>query len=190
LIFFTSDHHFGHQNIIKYCSRPFATADEMNEVMIERWNSVVAPDDIVYYLGDFSLSASLAETIAPKLNGKKYLIMGNHDLCHPVNKKRAEKGRDAYLNAGFLSLELDGEIEIAGQKVKLHHLPYLNSNDADKYKGKYDHFRPKNEGQWLLCGHIHEKWKQVDRMINVGVDVWDFMPVSVVEIERMIIRIE
>ena len=65
MIFFTSDHHFYHSNIIKYCQRPFHSVEEMNEEMIRRWNSVVGVDDTVYYLGDFSLAKRPVELFAP-----------------------------------------------------------------------------------------------------------------------------
>ncbi len=186
MIFFTSDHHFSHQNIIRYCGRPFVSAEEMDAVMMRTWNEAVAPNDEVFYLGDFSLSAQGVRTIAPQLNGTKHLIMGNHDLCHPVHKKKAAAASAAYLEAGFVSLEISREIEIAGESVLLHHLPYLIPNAADRYGDKYNKYRPENLGNWLLCGHIHQKWKRVDRMINVGVDVWEFRPVPITTLEEII----
>ena len=77
---FISDHHFGHTNILKYeaAARPFKTIDEMNEAIINRWNSVVKKFDKVYHLGDFCFGANNIE-IAKFLNGNKYLILGNHD---------------------------------------------------------------------------------------------------------------
>lgn len=79
--FFTSDTHFNHANVMKYCARPFASVEEMNRVMIERWNAVVGPEDTVYHLGDFALGkASEWPAILRQLNGaKKILIHGNHD---------------------------------------------------------------------------------------------------------------
>lgn len=186
MIFFTSDHHFSHQNIIRYCARPFSSAEEMDAAMMRTWNEVVAPDDEVFYLGDFSLSAQVVRTITPKLNGTKHLIMGNHDLCHPVHKKKAAAAVEIYRDAGFVTLELSREIEIAGESVLLHHLPYLSPNAVDRYGDKYNKYRPENEGKWLLCGHIHQRWNRVDRMINVGVDVWGFKPVPITTIEEII----
>lgn len=82
---FTSDHHFGHKNILEYEKdhRPFSTVEEMNEVLIERWNSVVNSKDVVYHLGDFAFGKRNVQ-IAERLNGKKRLIMGNHDV-YPAN---------------------------------------------------------------------------------------------------------
>lgn len=77
MIYFTSDPHYGHANVIKYCSRPFASVDEMTRVLITNWNKVVTPEDIVYCLGDFSLSTRPAEAITQKLNGIK---QGNESL--------------------------------------------------------------------------------------------------------------
>jgi calcineurin-like phosphoesterase family protein len=172
MIFFTSDHHFYHANIIKYCKRPFQSVEEMNEEM-------------VYYLGDFSLAKRPVELFAPRLNGDKHFIMGNHDACHPCNKKKAEAALHVYLDVGFKMIGLESLIEIGGQKVRLHHMPYGVVGDQS-YEQKHQNFRPRDDGMWLLHGHVHEKWKVKDRMINVGVDVWDFYPVPIGEIENLI----
>lgn len=74
-IWFTSDHHFGHDNIVDYASRPFSV-EEQDGIMIERWNSVVGPNDIVHHLGDFSLSEDIeyVASIFAQLNGNIYFI--------------------------------------------------------------------------------------------------------------------
>ena len=79
-IFIIGDPHFMHRNIIKYCNRPFETVEEMNETLIKNWNKVVGKYDIVYILGDFALCGKdkIIE-IASQLNGRKRLILGNHD---------------------------------------------------------------------------------------------------------------
>lgn len=183
MIFFTSDHHFSHRNIIKYCSRPFQSIEEMDAEMIRRWNEVVEPSDTVYYLGDFALSLEPVERVVPQLNGDKILVMGNHDICHPLNKKKAKLGGEVYLRAGFRELLTETSLSIADQDVLLHHFPY--GKIEDQYGGKYNQLRPKDQGRWLLCGHIHEKWKTQGKMINVGVDVWDFRPVAIEQIEKI-----
>lgn len=82
-LFFTSDTHFNHFNIIEYCNRPFATTDEMNKALIENWNKVVPRDGIVIHCGDFMLdpmnNEKCYDRIANKLNGTIYLVRGNHD---------------------------------------------------------------------------------------------------------------
>ena len=84
--YFTSDHHFYHKNILKYQAphRPFKTVEEMNEVLITRWNQHVTPQDEVYYLGDFAFTSSLdkSKELLQRLHGRKYLIQGNHDPKH------------------------------------------------------------------------------------------------------------
>ncbi|MDF2650900.1 MAG: metallophosphatase [Paenibacillus sp.] len=79
-VFFISDHHFGHKQIIHFESRPFIDVEEMTTVLIERWNSVVGKEDQVFHLGDFSfLNKDKTADIVGRLNGTKFLILGNHD---------------------------------------------------------------------------------------------------------------
>jgi calcineurin-like phosphoesterase family protein len=75
-IWFTSDHHFGHANIIEYCERPSNSVEQMNISMIGSWNRVVAPKDTVYSVGDFAMQLRLVADFLPKLNSKKVLIAG------------------------------------------------------------------------------------------------------------------
>ena len=79
-IFLIGDCHFGHRNIIKYCNRPFKDVEDMNEQLIKNWNSVVGKNDIIYVVGDFALCGKqkIIE-IGQRLNGRKRLILGNHD---------------------------------------------------------------------------------------------------------------
>jgi calcineurin-like phosphoesterase family protein len=79
-VFFTSDTHFGHRNILEYEkeARPFSTVEEMNEAIIDRWNNTVGSRDIVYHLGDFCFGRANI-SIAERLKGTKRLVMGNHD---------------------------------------------------------------------------------------------------------------
>lgn len=78
-IWFMSDTHFGHANIIKYSRTQFDSVDEMESTIIERWNEKVSKQDLVYHLGDFAWSAKDAKRVRPKLNGSIRLIVGNHD---------------------------------------------------------------------------------------------------------------
>src|SRR5882724_4671195 len=79
-IWFTSDQHFCHKNIIRLCNRPFADLDEMHRTLKEKWNAKVGPQDLVYVIGDFSFCQKTeAHKILQALNGKKILIQGNHD---------------------------------------------------------------------------------------------------------------
>ena len=89
-IFLIGDCHFGHRNIIKYCNRPFANVEEMTEGLIKNWNSVVGKNDIVYVVGDFALCGKqkIIE-IGNRLNGRKRLILGNHDGASIVTYREA-----------------------------------------------------------------------------------------------------
>lgn len=188
MIWFSSDHHFGHKNVIEYCKRPYSSVEEMNEDLIRRWNETVEPQDIVIYLGDFSLGKSWVRNIIPRLNGSKHLIAGNHDWCHPTHAKNTAqqaKHENFYIDAGFATVAEMDVMRIAGHPVLLSHLPFRGSGDHTELE-RYTEYRPIDKGDWLLCGHVHNAWKTNGRMINVGCDVWDLKPVSVYEIERLI----
>jgi calcineurin-like phosphoesterase family protein len=114
------------------------------------------------------------------LNGRKYLIMGNHDRCFKGN---SERWNSFYTDAGFECLLRERELEIANQQVRLHHFPYQNPGDPDQ---RYFEYRPKDSGGWLLHGHVHNRWKINNRQINVSVEVWDFRPAPLAEIENII----
>lgn len=184
-IWFTSDQHYYHENVIRYCNRPYKTVEEMNEDLVRRHNEVVKPGDTVYHLGDFSLSHRAVTVFLHRLNGEHHLIAGNHDHCHPLHYKKDTKGeqmRKLYHEAGFKSIKLTHSMEIAGQSVTMCHLPL----SVDQYdRPRFKNYRPDTEG-WLLCGHVHQHWKVRGKQINVGVDVWDYRPVHLKEIEKII----
>lgn len=190
MIYFTSDPHYYHINVIKYCNRPFSSVEEMNEMMIKYWNDTVTPEDTVYCLGDFSMAFRPVEVFTKRLNGTKYLVPGNHDFCHSYHKKSrsADKRKEwtqKYVDNGWIVLPEQTTLDIPGvATVNMCHHPYELTHASDD---KYKDWRPHNDGRWLLCGHVHQNWKVVDRMINVGVDVWDFKPVSVEEISKIIL---
>ena len=78
--FIISDLHFNHKNIIEYCNRPFESIEEMNKTLIKNWNRIVKGDDIVWVLGDFAIgNKEKISQIVEQLNGRIYLVMGNHD---------------------------------------------------------------------------------------------------------------
>ena len=174
-VFFTSDTHFNHTNIIRYCDRPFKNTDEMNEKLISNWNSVVAPDDIVFHLGDFCLGGSAEWTkVLDRLNGKIYLIIGNHDL---KNMKQGFIGR-------FEHVAMEMRIEIGKQKIYLNHYPFLC------FEGGY-------KDVWQLFGHVHTRKNNTGidagrlqylypTQYDVGVDNNDFMPVSFEQVKKII----
>lgn len=111
-IWITSDTHFNHSNIIKYCNRPFHSVREMDEILIENWNKVVKPTDKVYHLGDVYMKASKGyiESILQRLNGRKRLILGNHDV-----------GKDQILQRYFEKISVWRDFKDHG--VLLTHIP-------------------------------------------------------------------
>lgn len=183
-----ADTHFGHRNILALePGRPGATIEEHDELLIERWNAVVRPDDQVWHLGDVSLSVPVMERVTPRLNGHKYLVAGNHDLCwaaHPSQKRRERViqmiGR--YRAAGFERVYDSGVVygeRIAGTHVVLSHLPADGDHSAEQ---RYVEQRPQPLNTPVVCGHVHSAWRTYGPQVNVGVDVWDYMPVHADEI--------
>jgi calcineurin-like phosphoesterase family protein len=198
--YFTSDLHIYHTNVIKYCNRPFSTVEEMNEILVKNWNEVVKQEDEVYCLGDFSMAFRPVETFSPRLMGKKYLVSGNHDWTHSYHKKSRNPENRAkwiknYEDLGWIVLPEQTTLDLEGiGMVNVCHHPYTdkeNKDSGDGYEDKYAKWRPTDDGKVLLCGHIHEKWltktsSKGSLMINVGVDVNDFKPISVEELADII----
>lgn len=185
-IFFSSDHHFFHSNILlpNYADRPFSSLDEMHKELIIRWNSKVQPADKIYVIGDFCFgTVDKIKSIVSELNGYKILILGNHDLK-----------KDKMLEAGFDEVHSQIFIDIAGESVLLNHYPYRPTqeqidsmkSDPDSYQLKNLSRRPLDNGQWLLHGHIHQERTQLNKMINLSVEMWDYSPVAIQTIEKMI----
>ena len=180
--FYTSDQHIGHKNIMKYEPGRLAlggTVDEMNEAMIDRWNSVVSPEDEVFVVGDWAmgkLDDSLALT--QLFNGHKILICGNHDRPFHDGAQEAR-----YLDAGFDRV-LHGAVEVheadrLGVTLPLTsmcHFPYESHDD------RYEEDHPEDHGELLLHGHVHSAWKFKENQINVGCDVWDYYPKTLPEL--------
>lgn len=193
---FTSDQHYGHANIIGYCARPFANVHEMNVEMSRRFNELVQPGDEVWHLGDFAMDDKLVGSVLPRLNGIHHLVPGNHDGCHPKHRKHARATRD-YLAFGFQSVQERKTLELEGLgPVLMCHMPLRRADPVDEEArgDKYLRFRPEASDipgpGFLLHGHVHEKWKRRGRMVNVGVDVWDFRPVSEPDLVRYILSDE
>lgn len=184
---FTADLHLGHANIIRYCDRPFASADEMDAELVDRWNAVVGGDDTVWVLGDVALGRiDHSLSLVGRLRGRKILVAGNHDRCWAGHGRRAEGWTERYLEAGFGEVR-QGEVEldVCGVTALACHFPYRgDSQDQDRYLD----YRPVDRGAWLLHGHVHERWRQSGRMINVGVDVWDYQPVPEATIGALMVQ--
>lgn len=163
-IWFTSDTHYGHKNIIEYSKRPFKDADEMEEAMISNWNNVVQKGDTVYHLGDFAFynDRKRIEDILSRLRGQKHLILGNHD------EKRPAQGNSFWASVGHYK-----RIKIDGQRIILFH-----------YAMKVWHGC--HRGAWQLYGHSHGSLP-VDlkrKHFDVGVDCWNFTPISYEQVAK------
>jgi calcineurin-like phosphoesterase family protein len=183
--------HFGHANIVNFCQRPVRDIEQMNEVIISNWNSVVGEGDTVYVLGDVALG-KIGETLplVGLLNGTKHLIAGNHDRCWHGHKKGVNAATARYLDAGFHSVEQHGAMVLRASTgfsvgVLLHHFPY---DEDSRHADRYSEHRPEDNGSWLLHGHVHTEWVQKGRQINVGTDVWGMTPVSESQIMSLIMN--
>jgi calcineurin-like phosphoesterase family protein len=183
MIWFTSDTHFGHARILELCDRPFDSVEEMNEALIDNWNSVVGHGDTVFHLGD-AVMGTFAENvkILGRLNGMIVLIPGNHDRfssAYHTNPTARARFRGMYESQGIvLGKEIGETVSIDGWWADMCHYPF---NDD-----RYPELSPIDNGQWLLHGHVHNDWQINDRQINVGVDVWDYTPVSADTIREII----
>lgn len=169
-VFFTADTHFGHSNVIRYDKRPFRDVTEMNETLIKNWNRVVGPTDTVYHLGDVSiLRPEKTREILYSLNGKIFLIRGNHDKAaeHKLCASRFEWIKD------YFFLGLNGGIKIA--------LMHYAMRVWDR----------KHYGSWHLYGHSHGKLPPADGTlaVDVGVDSWNYTPVSLEQIKDVMLRV-
>lgn len=178
-IFFTSDTHFRHENIIKYCARPFSSVEEHDEELIRRWNEAVPEDGIVFHLGDVAFGNNKqVNEILERLNGTIYLVVGNHDW-RSVVKQNAKR---------FAMVTQQLKIDIEGKDITLNHYPMLCF--AGVYRGL--------KASWQLFGHVHSGPNSsvgLDHMrlqhlfptqYDVGVDNNDFAPVSYEKVKRII----
>lgn len=158
--FFTADNHFCHENIIKYAKRPFMSVEEMNTILISRWNSVVKPKDSIYILGDLIFSnGDIANELIKKLNGKKYLIVGNHDTFLRY---------DSFDKSLFEWIKDYHVLKYNKLKFILFHFP-IHSWDCKFHNSIH------------LYGHVHNNSmpELSGNAYNVGVDNNDFKPISI-----------
>jgi calcineurin-like phosphoesterase family protein len=161
MIFFTSDSHFGHARIIPLCKRPFTDVTAMDEAMVRRWNEVVARDDEVWHLGDFSAYGDgRAEGVFWRLNGRKSLIVGNHD-----------EENDIVMALPWERVDKHALVHVNGEPVFLCHYPMMSWPKITK-------------GAIHLYGHMHGRFAGTRSAADMGVDVWDFRPQPLDAIKR------
>lgn len=171
-IYFTSDTHFSHTNILKYENRPYKDVQDMNSQMIKNWNETVTNNDQVYILGDFCFgSKEDTMKIANQLNGQKFLIMGNHDQKVKTMSKE-EKSCFGWVKDYYV-------LKHNNMKFVLFHFP-IQVWDC------------KHHGSVHLYGHIHSNLGNhsmeydIKNSYNVGVDVNNFRPIELNEIIKKI----
>ena len=161
-VWFTADTHFGHDAIREYCARPFATVEAMDTALVTIWNSVVQPGDIVWHLGDFALGRKVDERwlqrLFRRLHGQKSLVIGNHD--GPATKALP-----------WQSQHQIAECAVNGQRIVMCHYPLRT------WAGSV-------HGAIHLHGHEHGRAPPWPGACDVGVDAWQFAPVSLDRIRQ------
>ena len=174
MLYFTADTHFYHANIINICKRPFADVEQMNVALIQNWNSCVNYDDEIYILGDFMFKDGIkANNLLQRLNGKKYLIKGNHDRFIE---------EETFIKSNFEWIKDYYVLNYQRTKIVLFHYPIV---EWDGYFKDTIH----------LHGHVHNCMRSADQQkrvsvlgkkaVNVGVDVNNFKPISIEKIIKM-----
>lgn len=174
--FITSDHHFFHRNIIKYCDRPFANEYEMNKVLIENWNKVVTQGDTVIHLGDFFAGLKgrkkQARELVTKLNGSKFLILGNHD--HFTKQEYKEMGFDHVDDA------------LVKGKLLFTHYPAIVDERYPHIGTEYSKkLFESNKSEIIFHGHRHlpnPDRPEFKNHINVGVDANNYTPIDLMKL--------
>lgn len=162
-LWFWSDQHFGHKNIIRLCNRPFQSLHEMHRALVDNHNSVVARGDTVVYGGDVFHRAKkdLKKAILSNLNGRKILVRGNHDSAP-----------EAMYDLGFDLVVEFLQMQVNNKMVMVSHYP--------KVSGTYD---------ILLHGHTHSNKRVDGDKINLCVEAWDYFPVSFEHLKKVMSNI-
>jgi calcineurin-like phosphoesterase family protein len=155
-IWFTADNHFGHKRIIELANRPFDSIEQMDEVMIERWNNCIAKGDLVYHLGDFSFADQ--DLYLSRLNGQKRFVKGNHDHSNRMSK------------TGWQTINEMLDIRVNDTSIVLCHY-------ALRVWSKSGH------GSLHFYGHSHNNLPGDSQCCDVGVDAWNFYPVTLEDIK-------
>ena len=161
-IYLTSDLHFNHDKEFIWKARGFQSVGEMNETLIKNFNSVVSDEDTVYILGDCMMGSDIEKGLKylDKLNGNKYLAIGNHDTDARI---------DAFEKANiFTDIQFGYRIKFKGKSYILTHYPTITANGED--------MRTIN-----LFGHTHQKDKFFEGrpyMYNIGVDSHNCFPID------------
>lgn len=167
--FFTADTHFNHSAVLRFANRPWTSADDMNEGLIEQWNSVVGVKDDIYFLGDFAFASKQTQrTLIKRLKGQKHLILGNHDKAIP---------QDMFKTVAHIKEVQINEQGITARVVMCHYAMRV--------------WNQSHRGSWNLHGHSHGTIDSVGKQLDVGVDnafkvLGSHRPFSIPEIAELI----
>jgi calcineurin-like phosphoesterase family protein len=191
-LWFTSDTHFGHKNILPYDRPQFLpegwtkddevpaeSVDAMNEALIKNWNALVGPDDYVVHLGDFAMGQKSAwPSFGERLNGYKILVLGNHDAKREKDDFKVRQ--DLMLGCGFEEVYQDLYVIHKGVTFWCNHFPSGGEDHEGMNRGFVrPHRDPQHVNPIVLCGHVHSSWRVApDGCINVGVDAFNLHPVA------------
>jgi calcineurin-like phosphoesterase family protein len=181
-IFFTSDHHFGHTNIIKYSQRPFENVSEMDQALIENWNAVIAPNDLVFHLGDFTFHQNASKYFTA-LHGQIHILKleWHHDsrwLETEGNKPLLSKGGHTLkflpaLTVLYCAQLGDGKYPLP---ITISHYPLAE-------------WEASHHGAWQLHGHSHGQYLDPNnrKCLDVGVDAMKYQPVSLEQVRVLML---
>jgi calcineurin-like phosphoesterase family protein len=179
-VHFISDLHLQHRFVAEL--RGFSSVADHDACLFDNWCKAVRKGDQVWVLGDVAVTtnpASLAEImqLLRKLPGSKHLLGGNHDICHPMHRD-SHRRQGLYFTA-FESVQTMARRRINGTEVLLSHFPYDGDHTDEP---RYTQYRLRDEGRWLIHGHVHSKDRVVGRQVHIGVDAWDLAPVSLEQV--------
>lgn len=175
-----SDTHIGHLYMSRL--RGFAGVEEHDEAIIDNWNRVVGPRDTVILAGDAMLGDRRAGVAKfQRMHGRKILITGNHDDCWPGHSNSWQK--TLLYREAFDIIQQFARLKIDGQLVMISHFPYTAGHTDPP---RYDQYRLRDEGEWLLHGHTHSPERRTSaREIHIGMDAWGLTPVPEYRIIQM-----
>lgn len=180
---FTSDTHFGHANVIKYCNRPFADVETMDAMLVENWNATVGAKDEVFVLGDFALChPKRVEELVKTLRGRIHMVWGNHDKF----RDNQAVAKLFVSNADLLEIRTRTPADEV-QHITLCHFPLLS-------------WAKSHHGSWNLHGHCHGNLAPRQALqLDVGVDAeagrqghqaQDYRPISMADIAHRMKTVE
>lgn len=144
--YYIADCHFFHRSIIDMDKRHFESVEEMNDIMIERWNNAVKNEDVVYILGDLTCRATQEQvnTLLQELRGNKFLITGNHD--------KINFSKDAKRYGKIIGVADYKEVKEGDKHIVLSHYPMLF------YHGSH------RKNYWMFCGHVHNNTEEAKEL--------------------------